>query len=164
MPDYDPGQQINDLAIQDSFIVPMKFYPEAWLSAQHSSRTWDIKDFPPLHRNSIPSSPGVYIFVVSPNIFDFGPSSGLFYIGKAKNLYSRIGAYIGEIDKDFMTTRRPHVWRMVNQWQGHLRYHYTITQDVAEAEALEKEMVNAFRPPFNKQYYGEVSRIERAFP
>ena len=163
MPDHDVQQQMNDLAFQNSFVVPMKFLPDAWLLAQDSSLTWDVKGFPPSPRNSIPRSPGVYVFVVTPNKFDFVHSTGLFYVGKATSLYERIGFYIGQIGKDFKTTTSPHVWRMVNQWDGHLRYHFTITQDVDEAEALENEMLNAFRPPFNKRFYGETSRIERAF-
>jgi len=163
MPSDDVQQQLNDLAFQNSFEVTMKFCPEAWLSAQHSPRTWEVKDFPPNPRSSIPRRPGVYIFVVSPDIFNFDPSMGLFYIGKATNLYSRIASYIGEIGKDFKISYRPHIWRMINQWNGHLKYYYTTTIDVAEAEMLEDEMKNAFRPPFNKQYDAETSRIERAF-
>lgn len=153
---------LNDLAIENNHVVSMKFYPVAWLSAHNSSHTWKTKDFPPNPRNSIPKKPGVYIFVVTPDIFNFPPSSGLFYIGKATSLYERISSYIGEIDKDFFSTKRPNIWHMVNLWNGHLKYHFTTTQNVSEAEALEKEMLNAFRPPFNTQYYGNTSLFERA--
>jgi len=164
MPSQIVQQQLHDLAFQNNHVVPMKFYPAAWLSAQHSSRTWYSQNFPPEPRSSIPTSPGVYVFVVTPDIFNFEPSSGLFYIGKATNLYSRIGAYISEIDKDFRDSQRPHIWRMLNLWGGHFKYYYTTTQNVAEAETLENEMLNAFRPPFNKQYDAETSPNERAFP
>lgn len=156
-------QQINDLALENFHSVEMMFYPNAWSSAQNKSCTWYEEVFPPNPRNLIPNAPGVYVFVVTPNIFDFEHSSGLFYIGKATNLYSRIASYISEINKEFKRSSRPHIWRMVNVWNGHLKYYYMKTHDVAEAEALEKEMLKAFRPPFNRQYDAETSQTMRAF-
>lgn len=157
------NQQLNDIAALKNHMVGMMFYPDAWAKALHSNRTWKAESFPPLPKNIIPQTPGVYVFVVQPQIFDFVHSSGLFYVGKATNLYQRISAYIGEIDKDFNLSTRPLVWQMVNRWKGHLNYHYTITKNVAEAEDLEKEMLNAFIPPFNKQYPAEISAKMRAF-
>ena len=156
-------QQIIDIAVQKNHIVEMMFYPEAWEKAVHSSRIWKVETFPPTPKSIIPEMPGVYIFVVQPKIFDFIHSSGLFYIGKATNLYERISAYMGEIDKDFNLSKRPKIWCMVNQWKGYLDYHYTITKDVSEAESLENEMLNTFIPPFNKQFPAETSSIVRAF-
>lgn len=162
-------QTLNDIAIQKDHLVGMMFYPNAWLSAQqwlsehNKTCRWEIKDFPPDPRSSIPRSPGVYIFVVTPNIFDFDYSTGLFYVGKATNLYERISSYIGEIDKELRRSNRPHIWKMVNLWNGHLKYHYMVTQDVTEAEELEQEMLKAFRPHFNKQYDAKTSQVMRAF-
>lgn len=157
------ADDINDLAFVNAHFVRMMFYPAAWDEASDSSRTWTISDFPPVPRNSIPPEPGVYVFVVQPQLFDFISSSGLFYVGKATNLYTRIGGYLGEQNKKFIKSKRPHIWRMVNQWKGHLKYYFTTTATVAEAEELEDEMLSAFRPPFNKQYSAEVSQIMRAF-
>ena len=142
----------------------MLFYPNAWLSAQcNISCSWNFQSFPPPQRASIPTDPGVYVFLVTPNLFNFESAGGLFYVGKATSLYARISAYISEIDKDFNISKRPYVWRMINQWNGYLQYCYTATANVAQAEELEKEMIKAFRPPFNKQYDAETSQIMRAF-
>lgn len=154
---------ITDLAVQKFHIIEMMFLPSAWALAKNSSRTWHKCDFPPVPRNSIPKCSGVYVFVVQPNLFDFEQAGGLFYIGKATNLYERISAYIGEKNKDFIKSQRPLVWRMIDQWNSHLKYYFTITNDVTEAEELENEMLNAFRPYFNREYEAEVSRAERAF-
>lgn len=155
--------QLNDLAIQKYHIIKMCFLPDAWRNAQNSHRDWTQLDFPANPRNRIPHLPGVYTFVVRPNLFNFDSSSGLFYVGKATNLYTRIGFYIGEINKDFTKSRRPHIWRMVNLWHGYLKFFYTITQTVVEAESIEKEMIKAFRPPFNRQLDSETSQAVRAF-
>jgi excinuclease UvrABC nuclease subunit len=154
---------INDLAFAHSHTIPMRFYPDAWRAAINSNHQWVSTDFPPTPRNTIPANPGVYAFVVHSNLFDFPFAAGLFYIGKATCLYDRIGAYIGEQNKRFVDSSRPHVWRMVNQWKGHLLYFYTITADVASAEALEEKMISAFRPHFNRQFEATVSQTVRAF-
>lgn len=154
---------INDLAFAHSHTVPMRFYPEAWRSATNSAHTWQSVSFPPAKKADIPASPGVYAFVVKSDLFDFPFAAGLFYVGKATCLYERIGAYIGEQNKRFVESKRPHIWRMINQWRGHLLYIYTITVDVAAAESLENKLLSAFRPHFNRSFEATVSQTVRAF-
>ena len=84
-------------------------------------------------------------------------------MGKATNLYQRIGAYIRERSLNFSDTRRPHIWRMINQWDGRLKYYFSTTENECDAKALEEEMINAFRPYFNRQYDAETSQVMRAF-
>jgi hypothetical protein len=157
------AQDIQDLALLDFHKVEMLFLPPAWGAAPSISCTWMQSDFPPSTRSSIPKKPGVYVFVVMANVFDFPFASGLFYVGKATNLYERIGAYIGDENKRFLNTTRPLVWRMLNVWSGHLKYFYSTTADVAAAEHLETQMINALRPPFNRQYDATTSKTMRAF-
>lgn len=155
----------NDLAIIKSYFVTMMFYPRAWQSAQNSNRDWTKTAFPPVTRNSIPAMPGVYAFVIiPPNLFDFEWSNGLFYVGNTANLSQRISAYIGELNKEFNRSARPHIWWMLHQWKGYISFFFTTTNNKAEAEALEAEMLKAFRPPFNKEYDAETNQIMRAFP
>jgi hypothetical protein len=52
---------------------------------------------------------------------------------------------------------------MLNVWSEHLKYFYTTTTDVAAAELLEAQMMNALRPPFNRQYDATISKSMRAF-
>lgn len=154
---------LNDLAFVQSHIVDMVFLPEAWQNAVHSSHVWNKEVFPPPNRSDIPKEPGVYAFVVRSELFDFPFACGLFYVGKATCLYDRIGSYIGEQNKRLVDSVRPHVWRMLNQWKGHLLYMYTITTDVASAEHLENKMLSAFRPHFNRRFEATVSQTMRAF-
>lgn len=160
-----PGvsQDIQDLALLDFHKVEMLFLPPAWAAATHIPCTWVRSDFPPNPRSSIPKQPGVYVFVVMTDVFDFPCANGLFYVGKATNLYERISAYIGDENKRFLNSTRPLVWRMLNLWSGHLKYFYTTTDDVNAAELLETQMMNALRPPFNRQYDATTSKTMRAF-
>ena len=154
---------LYDLAFQGLHDVPMMFFPQAWKAAPNMPMLWKQNDFPPLSRKDIPKQPGVYIFVLMTDLFGFPHGNALFYIGKAKSLNKRIGAYIDEVDVHLLRTQRPLVWRMLNQWNGHLKYFYTITPDLPAAEQLESHMIEAFRPPFNRQYEGITSKTMRAF-
>lgn len=156
-------QDIQDLALLDFHKVEMLFLPPAWAAAPTISCKWVRNDFPPNPRSSIPKKPGVYVFVVTTDVFDFPSANGLFYVGKAKNLYERISAYIGDENIQLLNTKRPLVWRMLNVWSGHLKYFYTTTTDVKAAEHLENQMINALRPPFNRRYDATTSKAMRAF-
>ena len=156
---------ICDLAIDGAlYEVRMQYSKRAWSAAASSSHKWTELAFPPNPRSAVPKEPGVYVFIVHPNLFDLPHSSGLLYVGKASSLYNRVGAYISEIDKRLVSTQRPHIWRMVNVWNGHLRYVYTTTATVADAEDLEKRMLKALLPCFNKELPAETSIRQRAFP
>jgi len=154
---------VNDLAIIESHKIEVMFYPRSWEGAENLTLEWNIVNFPPTPRNLIPHRSGVYAFVVEPDLFSLVPANGLFYIGKATNLYQRIGAYISELSKDFERSTRPHIWNMLNRWNGHFKYYYSITENVEVAEQVEEEMLKALRPPFNKQYDAETSQVMRAF-
>lgn len=156
-------EQINDLA-QDKFnYINMYFNPKKWYQKSFNIRKWEVKKFPPNHRRSIPNKSGVYVFVVEPNIFGCKFGSGLLYIGKATSLYNRISAYVSEIKKSIAVSKRPHIWRMINQWDGHLKYYFTVTDNVEEAEELEEEMIRAYIPYFNREFDAETSQKVRAF-
>lgn len=154
---------VMDLAYIESHKVNMMFYPEAWDNAPVIELDWTELDFPPNPRNLIPQEPGVYAFVIEPSLFSLEPVNGLFYVGKATNLYQRISAYISELSKDFIDTRRPLVWKMLNQWNGRIKYYYSTTEDVTRAELIEEEILKALLPPFNRQFDAETSQVMRAF-
>lgn len=160
--------KLNDFANQAALMhrVEMTFHPQSWQAYAYTGTrlTWCEIDFPPEKtvRAAIPKASGVYVFLVKSDIFDFPYVSGIFYVGKAKNLYGRISSYISEINHH--NSLRPLVWKMINNWHGHLKYLYTVTTDVKAAEALEDLMINAIHPYFNSDYSGDLSQPKRAFP
>jgi len=156
---------IVDLAFHGAiYEVRMQYSTKAWAAATSSNHTWTELAFPPNPRSAVPNLPGVYVFLVRPDLFSLLQTSGLLYVGKATNLYQRVGAYISEINKRHSFTTRPHIWRMLNVWNGHLRYLYTTTSTVTDAENLEDRMLEALLPYFNKEFPAETSSRQRAFP
>ncbi|MDO9131881.1 MAG: hypothetical protein Q7U67_02530 [Hydrogenophaga sp.] len=137
-----------------------------WAKAPARPLVWESIPFPPdlTTRRGLPNNSGVYVFVAEPSLFSLPQTSTMLYVGKAKMIKSRIRAYIRELKIRFAKTDRPHIWRMTNTWNGHLRYYYTITADVTAAEALEDEMLVALNPYFNKELPAVLSQRVRAFP
>lgn len=157
--------ECNDLALgNDIYRAVMHFNAEEW-SKSSSSPTyiWQEIDFPPPDVKKVPAKPGVYIFFVQPEIFGIPQSSGLMYVGKATSLKSRISSYIAEVDSPWSKTKRPMIWRMLNIWHGHLKYFFTATTTVTEAELLEEQMLQSLRPPMNRHIPGEIGKRARAF-
>ncbi len=157
--------KVRDLAYMNQHHVQMFFFPESWqMAIDQPNLNWTQVDFPPTPRGAIPRAPGVYAFVVEPNMFNFSPANGLFYVGKATNLYERIGAYITDLNAEYDSKNtRAHIWMMLNQWNNYLKYYYVTTDTVAEAEVLEDQMILAFKPHYNKKLDAETARAERAF-
>ncbi len=97
-------------------------------------------------------------------MFNFTPANGLFYVGKAKNLYDRIGSYITDLGAKYDSENtRAHIWMMLNQWDTHLKYYYVKTNTVEEAEDLEDQMILAFKPHYNKKLDATAARAQRMY-
>lgn len=169
VPGIDPENilDLHNLSLDGKiFEVISSLDRRQWAKAPARALTWHSVSFPPdpTTRRGLPNDSGVYVFVAEPNLFSLPQTSTLLYVGKAKKIKSRIRAYIGELKIRFGKTSRPHIWRMANAWNGHLRYYYTTTTDVAAAEALEDEMLAALNPYFNKELPADLSQRVRAFP
>lgn len=155
---------INDLAYKGAiYQVPIVFDVDELKKVKASKLAWHYLEFPPANKMDVPKEPGVYAFVIMPDIFNLSQVSSLLYVGMTKNFYNRIGAYLGEINSRFSSTVRPRVWRMLNVWHGHLRYYYTITADEKEAVKLEDEMLAALVPPMNGDLPATIGKKMKAF-
>lgn len=83
--------------------------------------------------SSAPGKPGVYIFI--------GPKERVLYVGKAKNLRSRVSSYFqksGELDP-----RKTAMVRDVKDLK------YIVTDNELEALALEANLIKQYKPKFN---------------
>jgi hypothetical protein len=169
VPDIGPENtlDLHSLSLEGKiFEVISSLDRRQWAKAPARTLTWHSVSFPPdlSTRRALSTACGVYVFVAEPSLFSLPQTSTLLYVGMTKQIKSRIRAYIAELKIRFVRTRRPHIWRMTNAWNGHLKYYYTTTADVAAAEALEEEMLAALNPYFNKELPAELSHRVRAFP
>jgi excinuclease ABC subunit C len=81
----------------------------------------------------VPKKPGVYLFV--------GPAERVLYVGKAKNLRSRVSSYFqksGDLDR-----RKQAMMRDIKDMQ------FIATDNELEALALEANLIKQYKPKFN---------------
>ncbi len=83
---------------------------------------------------SLPDSPGVYVFKRGGNIL---------YIGKATSLKDRVRSYFS---KDIGSTRSPLILKMLIEFDN---LEYIGTDSVLEALVLEAHLIKKFQPPAN---------------
>ena len=91
--------------------------------------------------STIPTNPGVYRW--------FDSSDRVLYVGKAKNLRSRLSSYFGKPETLHERTRR-----MV---EASIRIDWTLVNTEFEALQLEFTWIKEFQPPFNVQFRDDKS-------
>lgn len=91
------------------------------------------------HIRSLPTAPGLY--------FMKGPGEKVLYIGKAKNLRSRVASYF-QPGSDLLGSRGPKIVEMVNQVES-----VDVLQCASEVDAIlqEARLVKDIRPAYNTQ-------------
>ena len=117
-----------------------------------NSRTGEVKEFLKI----IPKKSGVYIFKDS--------DGKIIYIGKAKNLYSRVRSYFQSRSKDFLYAKPRDFIEKVKSID------YVVTDNETEALILESSLIKKNKPKYNldlkddKSYPFIAVTIEEEFP
>ena len=119
---------------------------------------WGETKFQKSNGKQVPNdTPGVYTFVIRPEIAAHPACSYLMYVGKAQkqSLRKRYKQYFTEQDD---SSDRVHVTKMLRLWRKHLWFYYAPIKDPTKIDAAEQALMNAFLPPVNRSYRGVVSR------
>lgn len=107
---------------------------------------------------NIPDQPGIYSFVINPRYTNH-PHRFLGYIGSTeRTLNQRYREYLKEKNNP---KGRPKILRLLNKWDGYIDFCY-ITE-LEEIIDVESRLNDAFQPPYNSDFSGEVNRIQNAF-
>jgi hypothetical protein len=140
----------NQLRIHE--VRPIVLLPRRWDNFPNRvPLNWRIVKFDENELGNIPDDQrGVYTFVVIPGIANHISCSYLFYVGKTERTFrARYQDYLrgqrtGKIEK--------HKYRMLLQWRNHLWFCYAAIEDVDLIKQVEDDLIEAYIPPFNKQY------------
>ena len=147
------------VASQDEYqrhVWPVCLWPDQWKTC-NLRLIWRSVALNRHRRSDVPTATGVYSLMVQPGIAGHSTCSYLMYIGKAKNLRKRFGDYLTR-----ERIRRPKVVRLLGMYSGHISFFYcTIDEDLLDD--TEDELLNAFVPPCNSQFTGEVQQARGAF-
>lgn len=124
----------------------------------------------PLHlfkdRNEvgIPDSSGIYFFCVKHSLYDKLNSipSYILYIGRAKNLNSRLRGYQNYInDREQVANQLKRL--MILVWGDMLQFSYAPISDEAGREFTESFLVRSVHPPFNKDLFVKLKNRKRLY-
>ena len=152
---YDLTSQVDEAK---SYTQQFILWPRRWREYTQS-HGWNSVQLDESKANQIPYSPGVYTLVLEPGIAGHPSCCYLMYVGKAVSLRRRFREYLG---KEHREDGRPKIFYFLDRYDGYVCFCYT-TVARAVLENVEGGLMNAYTPPLNEQYRGEISRIMRAF-
>jgi hypothetical protein len=141
--------------------------PPAWRAFKNKTPlTWARVKFTPGNRKHIPTTRGIYAFVVLHDNPSFPPHGFVMYIGESGNknkrtLHVRYQDYLTET----IVRKRHGVHYMLRNWRGSLFFFYSPVADKRyNLRKLERDLNDALFPPFSSNDFSlEVRGIKRAF-
>lgn len=143
--DFEEEDRINR-HIKKFFLMP-----EYWDDLTNKlpiNLKWSSKKFLKQNKNSIPSSKGIYAFVLIPKYDNFLETKYLFYAGKTnRTLKARFLEYFRE--KEGKGKPRKKVFKMLNQYDGYLYFFYAEINNKLEVDKCEECLLNTFVPHVN---------------
>ncbi len=140
-------------------------WPDQWRRCNlQNSLSWNTYAFSPASTGSIPEQPGIYAFLIQPNIANNLNASYLIYIGKTeRNLRVRFQEYLREVKNQ---SGRPKICFLLGSYDGYLSFSCAVVKSntlSATLNALEKELLKVFIPPANDRIPAEVGRVVEVF-
>ena len=108
---------------------------------------------------NIPDAPGIYTLLALPGIANHPLCSYLMYVGQTISLRRRFREYLGKERKE---SGRPRLFRFLNIYSDQVWFCFTPV-DAAFLDNVENGLKNAYIPPLNDEYSGELSKVVGAF-
>jgi len=139
-------------------------WPRAWQGFDEAClpiRTWTMVKFLGTNYSDIPAGSGVYTFLIQPSIASHPASSYLMYVGQAASLSERFMRYRTR-ERVWSAGSRPLIVRLLNKYVDYVWFCYTLVPK-QDLDTVEAQLRDAYRPPYVKQYTGEVGPAMAAF-
>jgi len=133
-------------------------WPRQWQTYQ-GIHPWTIKTLHENYTRQIPVSSGIYTLILEPGIAGHNSCSYLMYVGKTSSLRRRFGDYLR---KEREESGRPRISEFLTRYDGYVYFCYTLVE-VNILNDIENKLLEAYIPPLNSQYQGEISRVVGAF-
>jgi hypothetical protein len=120
---------------------------------------WEAVKFTHRNMRMIPTTRGVYTFLVQPGIANHPCCSYLLYVGETENqnFRRRYQQYLRE-KRAGDESRRPHVTDMLEKWDGFLWFCFARIDQADLIKHVEDALLTAYLPPTNKEFPARVSR------
>ena len=120
---------------------------------------WQLTKLSDSELGNIPDAPGIYTLLALPGIANHPACSYLMYVGQTVSLHRRFREYLSKERKE---SGRPKMFRFLNTYSDHVWFYFT-SIDTALLDNVENGLRDAYIPPLNDAYSGELSKVVRAF-
>ena len=137
-----------------SHVQRFVLWPRQW-ATYSESHNWHQTKLVASERQSVPDSSGIYTLVAKPSIADHPACSYLMYVGRSKSLRRRFGEYL---NKERKPSGRPLMFQFLNVYSEHAWFCFTLV-DFSSLESIEARLRDAYIPPLNDDFRGELSPI-----
>ena len=132
--------------------------PQHWSDYSNQLLRWRKVKFTQKGVLKLPGDkPGLYSFIVQPNVGGHKAVNYLLYIGETtkQSLRDRCSSYLTEPGKK---KARVPIRSMVRKWPDHLWLYFVALNDVSKIKQLEEDLIKAYLPPFNQQFTALVGK------
>jgi hypothetical protein len=146
--------------LKDYLVLRMVLYPPAWNGYRaRVPLRWKLIKFTQENASKVPTTQGVYSFLVQPGIANHPKCSYLLYIGQTskQNFRKRYRQYMDE-QKAGDDSRRPHITEMLEKWEGYLWFGYAVIGQKRLIEEVEMDLIDAYLPPMNRDFRAKIQR------
>jgi len=159
--DRDPVEWDNSVALLKKYHIK-KFIlcPEHWEAYRNVKLDWKKVRFVAAEmKKKLPEKPGLYSFLLQPNVGGHNSIHFLLYIGETtkQTLRERCTDYLPEAKKK---KARVTIRSMVRKWPKHLWVYFAAVDDVKIIKQLEEDLLKAYVPPFNQRFTAKVGKAE----
>lgn len=141
----------------------MILFPRRWEEFESPvDLFWECVRFSEETEGEIPDDfGGVYTFVVQPGIANHPCISYLMYVGQTtkQTFRTRYGQYIKKKTSDELVS--VHITNMLQMYEGYLWFCYAKIDDLDIITSVEKALQDAYIPPVNRQFWGEIGPARR---
>ncbi len=133
-------------------------WPQQWVTYSEMHE-WKLCKLIDSERDKIPANPGIYTLLTLPGIANHPACSYLMYVGQTICLRRRFGEYLNKERKE---TERPMMFRFLKKYSDQVWFCFTLV-DCSLLDTVENGLKNAYIPPLNSAFSGELSRVVGAF-
>lgn len=133
-------------------------WPLRW-ATYSETHEWQLSRLADSELGNIPDAPGIYTLLALPGIANHPVCSYLMYVGQTISLRRRFREYLSKERKE---SGRPKLFRFLNIYPDQVWFCFT-SVDAALLDNVENGLKNAYIPPLNDAYSGELSKVVGAF-
>ena len=152
---YDIIQAQDEMRVHQ---YQFTLWPLRW-TTYSGVHEWQLSKLADSEVENIPDVPGIYTLLALPGIANHPACSYLMYVGQTVSLRRRFGEYLSKERKE---SGRPKIFRFLNRYSEQLWFCFT-SLDSSLLDVVEDGLKDAYIPPLNDAYSGELSKVVGAF-